>query len=203
LPNGAFSGGSKQELQTVSKEDIEKLKELLIEKIKTEGNTVAKNKWKNAQIIDKLTKIEIIDEKYSKELGEEAKNFSLRIKSKVTFYTFDKNDAKQIILNSLSSLINPDYELSPDNINYVLKKVEEEDGKLMLTTDASAKTMIKIDKKQLMRELLGKDLKELEKIIKEKFRARAYEVKIKTDLPFLKSRLPFFEKNIDLTIKSL
>lgn len=203
LPTASFSGGSKQELQTVSKEDMNKLRELVLEKIKTEGNTAITNKLKNIQIIDKLTKIEIIDEKYSKELAEETKNLSLKIKSKVTFYTFNKNDARKVIFNSLSGLIDPNYELSVNSINYALKKVEEKDEKIVLTVDVSAKTMVKIDEKQLVHQLLGRSLSDAEKVIKEKFKARAYEVKIKKDLPFLKSRLPFFEKNIDLRIKSL
>ncbi len=203
LPNASFSGGNKQELQTVSKEDMKKLKDLLTEKIKKAGNSIVKNKLKDDQIIEKLTKTETVGENYSKELGEETKNFSLNIKSKVTFYTFNKNNMKQVILNSLSSLIDPNYVLSQDNINYSLKKAEEKDQKVVLTTDISAKTIVKIDKKQLMNELMGKSLNELEKRVKEKFKAKGYEVKIKTNLPFLKSRLPFFEKNIDLVIKSL
>jgi len=203
LPNSPFSGGSKREIQTVSRDDLEKLKTLVNDKIKRKGISLVKNKLTNNQILEKLIKLQTIEEKYSKELGEEAKNLSLAVKDRLTFYTLNKDSLKQLLLKSLAKSTEPPYELSPESINYSLKEEEEKEEKVILTVAVSAKTIAKVDKKQLFTELVGKNSPQVEKIIKEKFKALGYEMKIKTNLPFLKSRLPFFGKNIELTIKSL
>jgi hypothetical protein len=199
----SLKGGSQEEIQTVSKEDMEKLKKAITEEIKKQTSSLIKDKIKDDQIIERLTKVEIGNERFSKELGEEGKTLSLKVDAKVTFYTFNRNEIKQAILKILKDSIESNYELPKENINYTLKDVEEEDQKITLIVGVSAKTVAKKDKNQLIGQLIGRRLGELENIVKKKLGAGGYEIKIKTEIPFLKSRLPFFEKNINLRIESL
>lgn len=203
ITNDGLKGGSRREIQTVSQDDMEKLKQLVSQEIKKQLGSLVKDKTKGEQIIDSFTEVEIIKEQFSKELGEEGKSLSLKVNAKATFYTFNKEDMKRTILKALKTAVEPDYKLSKENINYSLKKTERKDKEIVLTVDVSAKALPNKDKEQLVGQLTGKRLEDLNDIVKKQLRAQGYEVKTKTTIPFLKSRLPFFKKNIELKISSL
>lgn len=201
IPNQSFTGGSQQEIQTVSKSDMEKLRSLVLEKMKQKGISMIKKEIKDQQIIEDLTQLELISEKFSKELGEEAKNLSLKTEGKIIFFVFKKEDMKKIIINYLKNFLDSDYQLSEKNISFQLKKLDKEKESFIVY--AWGKALVKRNKNELVREIKGKKLEQAGKIIKEKFKALGYEIKIKKNLPFLNQYLPFFEKNIQLRIESL
>lgn len=203
LPTEDLTGGSQQEIQTVSKDDMKKLKEDLLSKIKKEGSLAIKEKIKNDQLIDNLTKVEIVEEKFSKELGEEAKNLRLKIKAKTQFFTFNRPQARETILKILKESIDPNYQLSEKSLEFWLKQGKEEEKKIVLIFSVLGKIIEKKDRRQLIAQLKGKNIKEMDKIVKKNLGAIGYEITMKRKIPFLDFWMPFFEKNIQLRIESL
>lgn len=202
MPVNSFSGGTKQDIQVVTKEDLNKLKEEVSKNMKEEAKSL-KDKISNAKILDKLTKVNLIEENYSKELGEKAQNIILKAKGKIIVYYYNEDDPKKHILGLSNSFIPQDYELPMQNISYNITDAKEEKQQYDLTLSISAKAIPKIDQKKLLRDILGKNTKNLDDIVKKKYKAESYEVKTQPSFLFVKTHLPFFEKNINIKIEPL
>lgn len=197
LPVSSFAGGSKQEVQTVSKEDIEKLKKKVSDTIKTEGSKKLGEKDTDTRTIDQLTKITIKDEEYSKELGEEAKEISLTASGSLTMYTYKEEDIKKTIVGLSDQFVDDTYTLLPQNVSYVISSVEE-DPKIKFKTDITAKTILKVDEQKIKKAIVGKKVDDMESELKDLYAFDEYDIKITTPVPFLQKRLPFFPKNIQI-----
>jgi len=197
LPVSSFTGGSKQDVQTVSKEDLEKLKKKVSDTIKTEGSKKLGEKDTDTRTIDQLTKITIKDEEYSKELGEETKEISLTASGSLTMYTYKEEDMKKTIVGLSDQFVDDTYALLPQNVNYVISSVEE-DPKIRFKTDITAKTILKVDEQKIKKTIVGKAVDDVESELKDLYAFDEYDIKITTPVPFLQKRLPFFPKNIQI-----
>ncbi len=202
-PLNSFSGGSKKDVQTVSKDDLKKLKDSLLIQMKSEKETLTKDLPKSTRIIDQLTTVKIVDETYSKELGEEAKNVSLNAKGLVSFYSYDVDDMKKIILDISSHFIPTGYHVPANNIEYVISDARGDDTKkIILSLDVKERSVMRLAENQIVQEIKGRGVDTLSKTLNEKYKIQDYTVEVTSFFPFLTSRLPFFTKNIKLTIKS-
>lgn len=202
-PTEAFSGGSKKDLQTASKDDLKKLKEKVVEKVKKEEDKILANKAGGAKIIDPLTRIDIIEEKYSKEVGEEGKNVNLKAKAKIVFFTFQDRDMKKIVLVEFADLIPKTHQVLAKDISFKINEAKIKDRDVDLSVAANATSILKIDSDKILSDIAGKDTNKVEDLVKEKYKSAGFEAKVKTPIPFLNSRLPFFKKNISLRVDSL
>lgn len=201
LPVSAFSGGTKRDVQTVSKDDLAKLKKAIMALMKQEAETIASETASGSKIIDKLTIAQLKDETYTKELGEEAKNVSLTAKGSVAVYTYSDEDIKKIIADRSSDFIPSGYHLPPGNISYTITDAQLEDQKVTLSLSVGARAVMKLEEAQLLADLKGKNIKTAEQILKDTYKAADYRIEVRSFIPFLNSRLPFFIKNIKLIIK--
>lgn len=202
MPVNSFSGGTKQDIQIATKEDRSKLKEEVSKDIKEEAKSL-KDKINNAKILDKLTKVELVEENYDKVIGEKTQNVTLKARGRVTIYFYNEDNLKKSILGLSDGFIPQDYELPIKNINYNIADAQEEKQKYDLTLAVSAKAVPKIDKNKLLQDILGKDIKNLDDIIKNKYKAESYQIKIQPSFVFVKKHLPLFKKNINLKIEPL
>jgi len=202
-PLNSFAGGSKKDVQTVSKDDLEKLKDTVLSHMVEEKEVLKKDTNNSERIIDQLTSVKIVNETYSKELGEESKNVSLNAKGLVLFYSYSVDDMKGIITDFSTDFIPKGYHVPPDNIDYVISDARIDDAKnIILSLDVKERTVMQIEEDKITQEIKGRDIDTLSKILKEKYKIQKNIVKVQSPLPFLTSRLPFFTKNITLTIQS-
>lgn len=202
ISNNVFSGGAKKEIQTVAKDDMIKLKTIIFEKIKKDQSQTIKDDQNTGKTIAELTDIELTEEKYSKELGEEANTLSFSVKGKMVVYTYDEKELKKILVRLASGFAGADYELTSQNIRYkITNAVKKEKINLTLTIDAKA--VMRLEQQKLIKDVLGKKDDALSRIIKEQYKAENFKVDIQSPFPFFKSRLPFFEKNIVLKVKTI
>lgn len=198
-----FTGGSQKQIKTVSQEDQKNIKKNIEEKIKKEAQLKIKDDLKNHQIINYFTKIEILEEKFSHEIGEESDNLFLKVKAKVIFSLFQKDQMKKIVSKYLKESINEKLPLEPKEIFFEFKEVKEEKEKNFFLVKAKGKFLPKMEKEEWTKKVKGKKLRDLEKVVKEEFGALGFDVKMEKDLLYLNSLMPFFEKNIIITVNSL
>lgn len=200
ITSESFTGGSQRKIRTVSKDDREKLKEELSSLINKEAISFVKRKTRGKEIISSSIETKILDETYSKEIGEEADKLSLKIKAKVTGFFFSPEKLKEYLAERLKDK-KGEYQILADNISYQIEEFSPEKETIQLKTTAFLLPKISLEK--MKKRVKGKDLKKLNEIIKQEFKADGYEVEIDAKLPFLKNFMPFFEKNISLKVKSL
>lgn len=203
-PIDSFSGGSKKDVQTVSKDDLKKLKDSVLKQMTQEKDTSTKSAKTSLTMIDQLTTAHLDDEIYSKELGEEAKNVSLHAKGSVYSYSYDADEMRLIIARFSTEFVPSGYHLPLDNISYTISDArKEDDKKITLSLNVKERAVIQVRENKIMEDIKGKNIDAIEKILKEKYKVQNDTIEVKSPLPFLKSRLPFFTKNITLTVKSL
>lgn len=203
LISESFSGGTQKQISTVSKNDIETIRKKALEKIKDEAWQKNKNSFEGKELINSLTKTEIIEEKFSHELGEEAKSLSLSTRAKVIYFYLEKDQLKKELLSLLNKNVSRDFQVVEKHINYQLKKIEKKDDQQTIHFSVEALTLPKIKEEELKKKIRGKSIGTLEKIVKNDIKAAGFEVKTKKNIYPLNKFIPLFERNITVNLDSL
>lgn len=200
----AFKGGTQEEVQTVSADDLEKLEELIEKRISEKSKEKLTEISSENNIIEDLTTIDRTKETYSAELAEEADAVTAKITADVTFYSFDDAKLKEAAADALKEDVPENYMLSPEDITYEITDadIDEDSEEISVEADITAVPKLDIDTRKLLQAVKGLPPNELRKVLKEDFKVNSYEAKVYTQLPFLKSRLPFFSQNITVDLKA-
>jgi hypothetical protein len=199
--DSAFSGGSKKQIQTVSKKDQENLKASIIDKAKNQIPSIKISS--DETIASSLSETDFNKMIFSNEIGEESSKLTLQAKVNTTQYLYNKKLFIDKILILLKPEINKDYSLKKENIIYTINKISKNDKFLTIDTKIKAKAIINILPDEIKKSVLGKNESKINEILKNRFKIDGYNISIDEPLPILKNYLPFFVKNINLKNSSL
>ncbi|OGK19712.1 hypothetical protein A3D80_01890 [Candidatus Roizmanbacteria bacterium RIFCSPHIGHO2_02_FULL_40_13b] len=197
-----FTGGSKKNITTVSRNDYDLLKKKVVSKITSQANSLLKDSSPNKKVLTQLIQTKFISEAYSSEVGEEATDVSLNAKVDVLLYIYDVVQVRDRIKSTITDVIPQNYKLESSKILYSVKKAVQKDTKVTLTLHIVASPEYDIDTKKVVVAARGTSQVALEDSLKNIFHTSGYQISIDSVLPFLKNRLPFFEKNITVAIVS-
>lgn len=200
IANETFTGGSKKEVNTVSKQDMDAL-ELAVEKeAKAQSGKVLSAKIsKDEVLISDLSKVSVADATYSKELGEEADKVGIEASSEIEYYTINKNNLVDKLKEELKSEETSDYSLEEKSITYVIEDVENEDEEATLTVNTKANLYKKIQPDSIKNKATLKPIASMTELLKDQFPVEKVEVEnASSTLPFLNSWSPLFTKNIQV-----
>ncbi|OGK16455.1 hypothetical protein A2690_03855 [Candidatus Roizmanbacteria bacterium RIFCSPHIGHO2_01_FULL_39_12b] len=196
-----LSGGSKKEVRTASRDDFEKLRKEVTSKIKTETKKRVKSE-NNNQVIDPLTEVKVINEKFSKEIAEEAGDLTLDATAKVKYYFIPLDTAQVMLSTKLAKSIPKDQTLDTNAISFSIKSATLDNGRPKIKLAVKGLPRQKVDTNSIKKSLVGKSVSQIGEISKQ-YQANGFEYQIETELPMLKSRLPFFTKNLTIIVKTL
>jgi len=199
--DSALTGGSKKQIQTVSKKDREDLKTVIINKAKKEIPSI--KVLPNEAIASSLSEVDFNKINFSKEVGEESSKLTLQATVDTTQYLYNKNLFIDKVLVLLNPEVKNDYKLEKENISYALNKIIKEDNFLTVDAKIKAKAVIKISSEEIKKSLLGKNESKIKEILKSQYKIDGYNLNINEPLPVFKNYLPFFLKNIILKNSSL
>ncbi|MFA5769917.1 MAG: hypothetical protein WC894_00285 [Patescibacteria group bacterium] len=197
----AFSGGSKKQIQTVSKKDQEDLKSTIINKAKKEIPSI--KVLPDEAVASSLSKVDFDKLSFSKEIGEESAKLTLQGTVNTTQYLYDKKLFIDKVLVMIRPEVKNDYKLEKENISYTINKISKEDKLLNVDAKIKAKAVIKISDEEIKKSLLGKNESKIKEILKSQYKIDGYNLNINEPLPIFKNYLPFFLKNIILKNSSL
>lgn len=199
--DSALSGGSKKQVQTVSKKDREDLKAVIVSKAKKETPSIKVL----PEEIAASSLSEIIFNKmiYSKEVGEEGNKLTLQAKVDTVQYLYDKKLFIEKVLVLLRPEAKSNYQLEKKNVSYTINKIEKADGSLIINAKVKAKAIIKVSEEKIKKSLLGKNESKIKEILKNQYEIDGYNFNINQPLPVFKNYLPLFFKNIILENSSL
>lgn len=196
-----LKGGSKEEITTVSKTDLQTLKQRVLEKTKSKEKISQISQLPaNSKLVNDLTETKIKKEQYSKELGEEAKTVTLKAVIETTYYYYNDNYLKKLLQQKIKPEIKSGYQLPTDDLRYQLKKGEKTKDGYLLKIRVNAKAIKQVNKEKIKERIILKNQDQINTILKEEFGAVGYQLNISQILPVFKKRLPFFKKNITITI---
>lgn len=198
INEASLSGGSKKDIRTVSSADMSNLdKNVLDRSLKqAKAPTLSKDKV----ILDELSKTSIVSAKYSKEVGEESEKISVEAKTSTTYYAYDRKKLTNLLKEELEKDAKKGFIINPNNLFYKIEKVVINKDNLDLKIIAKTKALPVIDDSELLKKISGKNQDKLKEILKNEFGVIAYDIVISDPLRILKNFIPFFKKNITLSI---
>ncbi|OGK16068.1 hypothetical protein A2774_01705 [Candidatus Roizmanbacteria bacterium RIFCSPHIGHO2_01_FULL_39_12c] len=207
LNDSSFSGGSKKEIKTVTGKDQADLRTSLLDQAKKQDlDELIKSgqvQIKEGKIIRTLTEVELAEEKFDRELGEEADKLNLSAQAVTTVYYFQERNMLRILEKELSGKMKKGYNLQLENLSYSIKKAEKKNGEISLLLAIDARALKNIDKVKLLSQVRGRNKDTVERLIKNNFAAEGMKLDIAPKLPLFQSFTPWIGKNISLEISSL
>lgn len=193
----SITGGYKKEINVFSQSDKEKLQQLVI----NEGKKTAGDKDRaNLILIPPLTEVKLIDENYSKEVGDESQEVALKAKITVDRYFFDKNKIKDVFLRLVEKDTPQGYVIDEKSIRPFFNKINEKDNLKIFSFVFQGSMIKKIDKEKIRKELAFINKNSLKDRLKSYHIVNYEIIKEKNLIPFFYNYFPFFSKNIEIII---
>ncbi|MDO8609014.1 MAG: hypothetical protein Q7R95_00540 [bacterium] len=202
INESAFVGGTKRQVRTVSKIDLDSLQNKVLNIAKNQKQLQIQNA-PHEQIIADLTKINLQGINFSKEVGEEADQVSLQAKATTTYYYYDDEELKNTLIKELSKDLKLGFKIVASNIAYQISDIKIKGSDMSFTITSSTKAVKDISQKDLLKSIKGKQTSSLAEIIKNTYRAEGFKYTIDNPIPLLRNFLPLFDNNISLTFSNL
>lgn len=201
----AFSGGSKKQIKTISKEDVDALKNSIIKKAKEDAQQKLSVESGDKRIIADLTETAFGKITVSKEVGEEASEVSLKASVITSYYEYTAADVSKVLRESFEEDVPDGFRLEQEKISFDIQNVKKKNRQITGKIDAKALVIKDVSKDQLIDKILGRKKSDLENLLKNDFQSSGIEIKSRSKIPllFLDNWLPFFKKNIEVVISSL
>ncbi|MBI4226640.1 hypothetical protein HY612_06020 [Candidatus Roizmanbacteria bacterium] len=204
LNEGAFSGGTKREVKTVARKDMEDLKKSLQELAKKQKlDQIDIKKSSDRKTLPQLTEINMTEEKFDKELGEESDKLNLQSKVRATVYSYKEKELTEHVIRTLEKQLKKGFTLERDRLSYTVEGVTKKDNKISINIASQSKAIKELSTKDIAKQIRGKSADKLETLLKNNFKVQGFQLDIEPKLPILQNWMPFFGKNINLRISSL
>ncbi len=184
----AMKGGG--EIYQVTKEDLEKAENILLEKAKTEAEAALKNKIpEEFTFLDKVIETKILEKFSSAGTGTESEKFSFQVKAKSTTISFKSKDIEDFALLFIVPQIPEGKELYRESlrIEYLSETLNLESERAILFLKISGKIYPEVDLNSLRKALAVKSLTEAGALLENQTEITHYEIKLSP--PWLK-RIP-------------
>jgi hypothetical protein len=180
-------GGSEDETPQVTKEDLEKAEEAVVNKLKMEGRQVLEQKALDSDFIflKEALKQETKATSSSVRIGTGIENFDFSAKVQSTALVLEKEAIDSLILNQIPEGKKM-YEKSLD-VDWKSEEVDLIQGKIILNLDFSGKIYPGIDQLSLRKELTDKGLSEAKRFLEGQ--EGVYKVEI-SSWPFWVKKIP-------------
>ncbi len=197
----AFSGGTKKEITVVSKEDYDKLLADLPKNLEGKAREgLASKIGPDKAILSSFSNTSVTNKEFSKKIGDEANNVSLKGSVEFTGIIYKKTDLEEF---SKSKITNLDMLFLADGLKTEVSNLKNKNSKeVTATLHFTALLVPKVEEKKLKEELAGKSFTDSKKIINDLPQVYETTIVLSPDLPFLPKILPRLAKNISLVIKS-
>lgn len=154
-----LTGGFSKEVTVVSQQDYDQAKDKLTKELNDDLKNQLKEKTNGLEILDKAVQNDTVETKSSANVGQEANDFTLKIKERTRVMGFNKSDFDQFIVEVLEKQIPQDKMITlglDDTIVPVVKETKYDEKSLNLEVHVKAKISSKVDIEKVKKDLLGK-----------------------------------------------
>ncbi|TSC87604.1 MAG: Uncharacterized protein G01um10147_582 [Microgenomates group bacterium Gr01-1014_7] len=198
---GNFSGGTSKDVTVVSDEDQKKLLASLASDLRRQARQKLQEKLPGKKILEEALLEDNVKKSYSKNINDQASEFSLNLTIHYKGTAFEDKDLKLIVGKLVTTQVPEGFELNLEGTETQANVSKlEKDGKLIFLAKFKAKLMPKINKDELVNKIKGKSAKEADKILKGMDNVLGLDIKLTPSLPSILQRLPVFGKNIKLEV---
>lgn len=198
---GNFSGGTSKDITVVSSEDQQRLLAKLTSQLRQQAQQKLQEKYPNKKILQEALSEGVISKKYSKNINDQAGDFSLAMNINFKGTAFEDKDLKLIVSKLVDTQV-PDgfiLDLSQTETQADVSKLES-DGKLIFLARFKAKLLPKIDVGKIASQIVFKTPTEVSEILKGMDNILGSEIVLSPNLPKILKRLPILSKNIKIEV---
>lgn len=198
---GNFSGGTSKEVTVVSSDDQKRLLASLTSNLRKQAQTKLQEKLSQKKILEEALNEEIVKKTFSKNINDQASEFSLNLTVKYKGTAFEDKDLKLIVSKLIDTQVPEGFKLNLEDTETQadVSKLEK-DGRLIFLARFKAKLMPKIDTDKVRNQIKGKTPSEVENILKGMENILGSEIKFSPSLPPFLQRLPIFGRNIKIEV---
>jgi len=185
-----ISGGFKGEIAQITQTDLSRAEAVLTEKLKQGSRDFFKTKISdNLILLDGAIFNNVSDINSSQKVGVGAESFGLEARIKSKAIVFEKSDVENLVKNRIGLNIEANQKIQEESleINYLLKEIDLDLGKLVLDLEVKVKAYQSVDLNELKKALLGKPINEAELFLNNLSELERVELK---SWFFLRRRMP-------------
>lgn len=196
-----ISGGTSREISSVSKDDQDKLLADLTAQLETDAKQKIIQKLSpGIKLLDNSFQKNIISKKFSREIGSEAREFSLSLTVKIAGLTF-KEDDLSALTKELLTLNQTGFIRDQERNQLTVREMQvEKNGDIKAKVTLSAYFLPEIDEKNIISNLAGKSYSRAADYLAAQNNLGGIEIIAENSLPFLENKLPGKMENINLQI---
>jgi len=193
-----IAGGTKKTIRTISKNDIESLQLLVLERAKK--NALEKQKTEKSYfVLPELTVAKANKEKFSGEVGEEGTSLSYTASGEVSLFRIPQKTIEGFVQKKLESE-KPDGYITDKVLFNIKKQKKLENGDIRLTLGGEILFSKSINTDAITQALKGKGNDEGKSILQGEFGISQVAISINPPLPFIRDRMPFWQNHIRIEL---
>lgn len=199
----AFSGGSKEQIQVVSKKDLQTLESTVTSRLFDKAKSQAERELsEGSAFVPNYLSYEFEDKKFDRKENDEAKNVKLTATVLYTLGSYNKEDLIKFISSSDDFDVPDEFELSDSESSIKITDISQSG------TDLSAKLSFKavfkpeLDEEKMRELVAGKETDSAIEILKKTQGISDVSIQYGNVIPFLPRIIPLNKANITLEFKS-
>lgn len=198
-----LTGGSRKQVQTVSRKDLEDLEKIITEKAKNPSKEKSTSQiGSDEELIKTLSQTKTNEVEFSKEIGEETNQLDAKATVETTFYTFQKGLMQQKVAAELKQVTPTGFNLENKSTVYAVTSAKMNvASSAAIQIDAKGKAIKNFSNSSIQAKLPMTWQANIADVLDKEFDASGY--KINSVQPgFFSAWTPFFQKNIKVSISS-
>ncbi len=197
---GNFSGGTSKDITVVTDSDQKKLLASLASSLRSQAQQKLQATVKDKKVLADGLSESITKKAYSKNINDQASNFSLNLTIKYGGIAYSEADLKEIVSKLVSVDVPTGYQLDlADTVTQAdVSKIEN--NKLTFLARFQAKLIPKIDTSDFKNKIRGQTPLQAADILKSYENVLGSDIKLTPTLPGSLSRLPLLDRNIQIEV---
>ena len=197
----AFSGGTKRDIQVVSRKDQTTLRDDLIATIKERAKTEIESQANGRTTFLETMTVKTTKETFSAQMGEEASTFSLALTADVAALAIDEAVFHELLVAMLTPFSPDGFKMVPEKLTVTIDEATMTDDGVSFDANVSVPVTPTIDRAAILERLVGKRPTLAADAVKTLPYFKRMEVSLSPTLPPLLRWIPVSEDHIDLVIR--
>lgn len=199
----AFSGGSKEQIQVVSKKDLQSLEDSLVKRLFDKAKSQAQSSVSEGDaLIPSYLTYDFDDKKFDKKENDQAKSVNLTATITYSLGSYNKDDLSKFISSSREFDVPEDFKLSDSESTLTISDISQNGKNLSAKVSFKAVFKPQLDENQLPKLVAGKGTNEAVKKLKEVKGVSDVTIQYENTIPFLPKIVPLNKSNISLEFKT-
>lgn len=197
-----FTGGFSREIKAVSEADHDELRLALIEELTQQAAEDVSTESNNQLGIVQLEEVDVIDENFSADVGDEAEKIRVTMRVRFPIYTYQLADLSLLLKDQNQADIPEGQTLSQDDLEVeVISPSLNDDGTISVTAKAKLKLISDLNEADIIQNIKGRYPPQTQEYFASLPNFSRLETKFNTSLPARLKTFPRKADNITIEVK--